>query len=206
MLTVEIICHTKFSIFISVHISKQATYTLINKQNEGCIVMKNRFQKKKSDSQPTLSDIVRGIQFCVNSSIEILERHFITQVDKYLDEDNKALTKTIKINDKYAVDVPLFCMSDHNALILQEMEVRMNVNLKDFEIKELKQIDNENDNEFAVTRSSFRVDAANCSVNNSNNIDICMKFKSGDPPEAISRISEKLTNAINIYCTENKID
>lgn len=58
--------------------------------------MKNKFQKVKSNSQTTLSDIVRGIQFCVNSSIEILKRHFITQVDKYIDEDNKALTKTIK--------------------------------------------------------------------------------------------------------------
>ena len=73
--------------------------------------MKNKFQKVKSNSQTTLSDIVRGIQFCVNSSIEILERHFITQIDKYIDEDNKALTKTIKINDKYALDVPLFCLS-----------------------------------------------------------------------------------------------
>lgn len=165
--------------------------------------MKNKFQKKKNSPQTTLSDIIRGIQFCVNSSIEILERHFITQVDKYLDEENKALTKTIKINDKYAVDIPLFCMSDHNALILDEMEVRMKVNLKDFEVKELGQINTDNDDAFSVTRSSFRVDSTNCSVTDPNNIDICMKFKSGEPPEAVSRISEKLANAINVYSIEN---
>lgn len=162
--------------------------------------MKKRFQKKQSNSQTTLSDIIRGIQFCVNSSIEILERHFITQVDKYIDEDNKALTKTIKINDKYALDVPLFCMSDHSALVLDEMEVRMKVNLKDFKIKELEGISGKEDNNFYVTRSSFDVDTNNCSKNAADNIDICMKFKSGDPPEAVSRISEKLTNAINVYC------
>lgn len=116
--------------------------------------MKKRFQKSKSNSQTTLSDIIRGIQFCVNSSIEILERHFVTQVDKYIDEDNKALTKTIKINDKYALDVPLFCMSNHSALVLDEMEVRMKVNLKDFKIKELEGISGKDDENFYVTRSS----------------------------------------------------
>lgn len=165
--------------------------------------MKKRFQKSKSNSQTTLSDIIRGIQFCVNSSIEILERHFVTQVDKYIDEDNKALTKTIKINDKYALDVPLFCMSNHSALVLDEMEVRMKVNLKDFKIKELEGISGKDDENFYVTRSSFDVDTNNCSKNDADNIDICMKFKSGDPPEAVSRISEKLTNAINVYCIEN---
>lgn len=160
----------------------------------------------KNTPKTTLSDIVRGIQFCVNSSIEILENHFITQIEKYIDEDSKALTKTVKINDKYAVDIPLFCMSNHNALILDEMEVKMKVNLKDFEIKEVGQLNSENDDNFSVTRSSFCVDAGNCSKSDSNNIDICMKFKSGDAPEAVSRISEKLTNTINIYSIENSSD
>ena len=164
--------------------------------------MNKKSRSKRNNPKTTLSDIVRGIQFCVNSSIEILENHFLTQIDRYLDENNKALTKTVKINDRYAVDVPLFCMSDHNALILDEMEVRMKVNLKDFEIKEVEQLDSISEDNFSVTRSSFSVDTTNCSRNDPNNIDICMKFKSGDPPEAISRISEKLTNTINIYSIE----
>lgn len=160
--------------------------------------MKNRRHDKKDKPQTTLSDIVRGIQFCVNSSIDIIERHFITQVDKYLDENNKALTKTIKLNDKYAVDVPLFCLSNHNSLNLDEMEVRMKVNLKDFDIKEIDDFSNSEEPQ-SITRSSFRVDSNNCNKNDLNSIDICMKFKTGETPEAISRISERLINSVNIY-------
>lgn len=79
----------------------------------------------------------------------------------------------------------------------------MKVNLKDFKIKELEGISGKDDENFYVTRSSFDVDTNNCSKNDADNIDVCMKFKSGDPPEAVSRISEKLTNAINVYCIEN---
>ena len=120
----------------------------------------------------TLSDIVRGIQFCVNSSIDILERHFSNQLEKYIDSNNKFFTKTVKLNDNYAVDIPLFCMSDHNALILDEMEVRMKVDLKDFEIKEVEnRCSSEN---FSVSRSSYCVDANNIDSKNPNNIDICI--------------------------------
>ncbi len=120
----------------------------------------------------TLSDIVRGIQFSVNSSIDILERHFSNQLEKYIDSNNKFFTKTVKLNDNYAVDIPLFCMSDHNALILDEMEVRMKVDLKDFEIKE---VENTCSSEiFSVSRSSFCVDANNIDSKNPNNIDICI--------------------------------
>lgn len=59
---------------------------------------------KKSNSKNsimTLSDIVRGIQFCVNSSIDILERHFSNQLEKYIDSNNKFFTKTVKLNDNY---------------------------------------------------------------------------------------------------------
>lgn len=67
----------------------------------------------------------------------------------------------------------------------------------------IESVGGKDDDNFSVTRSSFRVDMNNCSKNAVDNIDICMKFKSGDPPEAVSRISEKLTNSINVYCMDN---
>lgn len=151
----------------------------------------------KKNSSATLSDIIRGIQFCINSSIEILEQHFSNQIDKYIDSEDKLISKSIRINDKYAVDIPLFCLSDHNALMLDEMEVKMKVNLKDFEIKEIENTYNEEN--FSISRSSFCVDSNNINNDDPNNIDICMKFKSANPPEAISIISEKLLNTINTY-------
>lgn len=167
--------------------------------------MKNKFWKSKSEKNKisvTLSDVIRGIQHCVNSSVEILENHFITQLDKYVDTNNTVLKKTIKIDEKHAVDIPLFCMSNHNALNLDEMEVNIKVNLLDLDIKEFGSSYKGGDELFSVTRSCFNIDAVNCNRNDENNIDIRMKFKATETPEAISRISEKLANTINAYSIE----
>lgn len=164
--------------------------------------MKNKFWNKKTAKKNfsvTLSDVIRGIQHCVNSSVEVLENHFITQLDKYVDDQNKVLTKTINIDDKHAVDIPLFCMSSHNALSLDEMEVKIKVNLLDLNIKESENRYKGGDEPFSVTRTSFNIDVVNCNANNENNIDISMKFKSAETPEAVSRISEKLANTVSIY-------
>jgi len=43
----------------------------------------------------TLSDIIRGLQYCVNSSQEIVELHHIRAFDRFLDESDKPLVRTI---------------------------------------------------------------------------------------------------------------
>ena len=141
----------------------------------------------------------------MNSSVEILETHFITQLDKYVDDKSRILTKTIRLDDKHAVDIPLFCMSSHNALNLDEMEVKIKVNLLDLDIKEFGSSYKGDEELFSVTRSSFNIDAVNCSSSDANNIDISMKFKASETPEAISRISEKLANTINTYNLETTV-
>lgn len=154
---------------------------------------------KREDSGITLSDVIRGLQFCVNSSSEIMEQHYLTTVDKYIDANTqKPLAKRFHINDDYAMDVPLICLSDHHSLYIDELDVRLNVNLKDMDIKEATAPYQGDNKEFSVDRSSFLVELSNVTQDKkgNSNMDVKLKFKATEPPEALSRVLEKLDNAV----------
>lgn len=162
-----------------------------------------KWKKRRSEkSGITLSDVIRGLQFCVNSSAEMMEQHYLSSMDKYIDGKTHApLTRTFQIKDGYAIDVPLICLSDHPSLYLDEMEVKLNVNLRDMELKETELPFNGGGKPFSVDRGSFSVELGSVAQDNEGNptMDVTMKFKSTQPPEALSRIIEKLNDTITPY-------
>lgn len=147
----------------------------------------------------TLSDIIRGLQYCVNSSVEIAEQHYATTINKFMDQQSKLLTKRIYIDDTHAMDIPLLSMTDHSALAFEEMTVRMSVNMKDAEMKEACsgfQGDNHN---FKVSRSAFNVELKNPGIQPvGSTMDLEIKFKAADPPEALCRLIDQVNNSIQL--------
>lgn len=164
-------------------------------------------KKPAGKSGITLSDVIRGLQFCVNSSAEIMEQHYLTALDKYIDEKTQApLTRRLQIKDGYAIDVPLICLSDHHSLYLDELEVKLSVNLRDIALKETAAPVNGGEKPFTIDRGSFSVELGGAAQDGDGNsmMDVTMKFKATQPPEALARIIEKLDNAVTPYETSDK--
>ena len=180
----------------------------------------------------TLSDIIRGLQYCVNSSQDIVEQHHIASIARFLDDDNRPVTRTINFGNA-AIDVPLLCLSGHSSLVLDELNVKLNLMLRNTALKAMtggpnaveliqdRVVSNSIDQSKkeggrkhnseertlppAATRTCFGVDLAN--VNGPDrryaNLEIGMKFKSSNPPEMFSRIIDKLNNATDAYLAES---
>lgn len=174
-----------------------------------------RDKKKTQDNAMTLSDVVRGIQHCVNSSIEIVEQHYINALQKYVTEDNKIRTERIFLDDTHYMDIPLISLTSHNALEVDEMKVKMKVNIRDADVKKTTVItggeededgDNNSDGEgetYDVSRSSMMVDVCNVSRDGDGaNMEIQMKFKVSEPPESLSRMLDALNNSIIVKLKE----
>ena len=167
------------------------------------------FSKDKKDSVShgeslTLSDVVRGLQFCVNSSTEIAERHYTTTLDKYLDEDNKPFVKRVCLDQKHAMDVPLLCLTDHSSLAIDEMKVKLNVNIRDMALKEADLPNHEGD-ESKISRSCLVVDLCNVvPQQDGTDLELQLTFKASQPPESFSRIVETLNNAIAVQLIEKE--
>jgi hypothetical protein len=173
-----------------------------------------RSTHKDRDEGLTLPDIIRGLQYCVNSSQDIAEWHHIGTIGRFLRTEageenitpkdiNKVITQTIKLNDTMAMDVPLISLADHSSLILDEMKVNLSLNLKDAGFKkqdvEISKKQNGVTNG-SVDRAAFNVDLRNAQADNkSTRIDLQLTFKVTNPPEAVSRIVDKLNDQLRIY-------
>lgn len=169
-------------------------------------------EKKADENAITLSDVIRGIQYCVNSSIEIVEQHYVNALQKYMTEDEKIRMERIQLDDAHYMDIPLICLTGHNALEIEKMKIKMKVNIRDMALKQAMKGGNGAEYESAapmpeealVSRSSMMVDICNISrENDGTNMEIQMTFKTSDPPEALSRMIETLNNSIAVKVKES---
>lgn len=167
---------------------------------------KNNENKNKNGNEFTLSDVIRGIQHCVNSSVEIAEQHYIKTMEKFFYNDGTPVTKTININENSQIEVPLICLSNHGSLDFEEMRIKTKMSIDN--IRE-KSVENElmsaSDEHGEFTRGSFSVSLG--SVHKDNNeaslAEIEMVFKRNDPPEALSRVIDYINNMIKIKENED---
>lgn len=163
--------------------------------------------KKSGDHSMTLSDVVRGMQYCVNSCIEIVERHYLNTIQKFVTEEDGIETKRIYLDKTHYMDIPLICLTDHHALEIDQMKVKMKVNIRDMDLKqtisEPEGGEEGNGEDYALSRTSMLVDVCNVSKEDDNtNMEIEMTFKSGNPPESLSRMLETLNNNLILHTCE----
>lgn len=166
-------------------------------------------KRKSGDNAMTLSDVVRGIQYCVNSCIEIVERHYLNTIQKFITEEDGIETKRVYLDKTHYMDIPLICLTDHNALEIDKMKVKMKVNIRDMDLKQtILEPEGGRKGEgdsYALSRTTMLVDVCNVSREDDNtNMEIEMTFKSSNPPESLSRMLETLNNNLILHTRESE--
>lgn len=160
----------------------------------------------QNSNEFTLSDMIRGIQHCVNSSVEIAEQHYIKTMEKFFYNDGTPVTKTININEFTQIDVPLICLSNHGSLDFEEMRIKTKMSIDSIREKE---VENElmmtSDDDYQLTRGSFSVSLGGVHKDNkeASLAEIEMVFKRSDPPEALARVIDYINNMVKIKEREN---
>ena len=86
---------------------------------------KSSLKGKGGTLETTLADIVRGIQYCVNSASEIVDRQYVAQLDQYF-ENGRPLVYPVELqmcirDSAFALRVAGFCLlaSGRGALPVQ---------------------------------------------------------------------------------------
>ena len=160
------------------------------------------FHSQEQQSQ-TLSDVIRGMQYCVNTAAEITEQHYLSQLSEYFDEDGNPVMFTYRSSTGQIVEIPVFTLMNHAELLLYEINIKMALPIKYSEIK-TEDVESNAIEDFKVSRSVFYLDNLSTSPKGKQgDIEIEMKFKSGERPEAVSRIVDKLMN-IGVQYTPEK--
>lgn len=162
---------------------------------------------ENKQNELTLSDIIRGIQHCVNSSVEIAEQHYIKTLDKFFREDGTLITQTVKLGGNIQLDLPLICLYSHSSLDFEEMKIKTHLNINDVQKKVCKTELSYGEENYEFTRGSFSVSLGDTQngIEENSLAEIEMVFKRRDPPEALARLVDHMNNILKIYESEESV-
>lgn len=89
-------------------------------------IWKRKKRSEEEESQriesQTLSDVIRGMQYCVNAAADITEEHYLSQLSEYFDENHRPVMFEYHNNTGETVQVPVFTLMNHTELLLDEIK------------------------------------------------------------------------------------
>lgn len=151
------------------------------------------FWNKKANAGQTFADIIRGMQYAVNTAHEMLERYHITILNKYFDAEGRAETKEIWIGSDKKMDIPLITLINQSSLSIDELEISFRAKIEGIALKSVKETDSGKNIE--IERSAFEMNFTP-STRDGNTVDVRIKFKTTQPPEGVSRIIDEYTKML----------
>ena len=173
----------------------------------GIFIKKQKESKRKpvqGQENQTLSDVIRGMQYCVNTAAEITESHYLSQLSKYFDEAGNPVMFTYRNSRGEVVEIPVFTLMNHAELLLDEISVKMSLPIKYSELKK-DEVEESAIENYEVSRSAFYLDSLTTSgKGKGGQIDIEMRFKAGERPEAVSRVVDELMNTGVLHTPEDE--
>lgn len=150
--------------------------------------------EKVDGQKQTFSDIIRGMQYAVNTAHEMLETYHIDVLNKYFDDNGFPKTKQIRIDANKKIDIPLISLINQNSLAIDELEVEFRAHINEVEIKETQLEDTRN--RIKLDRTAFEMNFTP-SEREDNVVNIRIKFKSTQQPEGVSRITDEFNKLLD---------
>lgn len=153
----------------------------------------------KEKSELTLSDLVRGIQYCVNSSVEIAEQHYIKTLEKFFTPEGRLITQTIQVSPQVKLELPLLCLANHSSLDFEEMTIKTKLSINDLEQKLVETELSFGEEAYQFTRGALAVSLGTGGGNQETSLaELEMVFKRRDPPEALARLIDHINNLVKL--------
>lgn len=148
------------------------------------------FNKK---SKYAFSDILKGVQYAVNSVQEMLQAQQIQNLKKFWQEnDGSPVCKKVKIGDR-EVDIPLAELVSHNHLTIERIEVKFKLRIGDVEIHSIM---NRLENKSNLAYAELQMTMDDIQVTDNDVMDITIQFKLKESPEGIAHLTDYYSKQI----------
>lgn len=139
---------------------------------------------------------MRGLQYSVNAAQQVLERHHLYLLGKYIDENGAPKTQRIRLNEKKVVDVPLLAYMNQGALGIDELEIEFSAKIDASLVKPMEEKGaGTAEKDFSIDRSCFEVNFSPSS-RDGDVMRVRIKFKNRDVPEGVARVTDELNKEI----------
>lgn len=142
------------------------------------------FKKKRNYA---FSDILKGLQYAVNSVQDMLLARQVQNMEKFWhDNDGSPVCKKIKIGDK-EIDVPLISLVSQNHLEMEDVEIRFRMRIGDADIHSFTDSAKDN-NGLSYAELQFMADSIK--VTDNDTMDITVRFKVKSSPDGIAHLTD----------------
>jgi len=140
---------------------------------------------ENSKTTHSLEDIIKGLQYAVNSAQEMIRAQQISAMREYFDNDGNALYQTIKTVNNDTMKVPLISLVPHNVLLIDEAQIEFSTKVSSVAASNPELSPGELD----TRHTGFDMDVT--SVNGGNVMGVKVTFKAAKTPEGVARVIDE---------------
>ena len=146
--------------------------------------------KKQTHS---FADILKGITHAVNSVQEMLHVQQIDNLQKFWkDTAGEAVTQKVKVGDK-EMDIPLVSLVSHSHLEMEDLEIHFKTKVGDVTGNA---VTTGLVTGTSVQQVDLQMEVAGVKANDSDVMDITIRFKKKDMPEGLARLTDEYNKLI----------
>lgn len=161
----------------------------------------------EKNAPQTLSDLIRGLQYSVNTAMEMIETRNVELLGRYFSPQGEPLTKRLNINDTTAVEVPLISIVNPSAINIKEVEMDFSVRIVFSEVRRkcpqegfaagdrAAQFDNR------LKRSNLEISFDGSKE--ASRMQVHIKFESKPIPEGLARIIDEYDKTIMPFTVQD---
>ena len=148
------------------------------------------FTKKQTHS---FADILKGITHAVNSVQEMLHVQQMANLQKFWkDNSGEVVTQKAKVGDK-EMDVPLVSLVSHSHLEMEDVEIHFKTKVGDVTGNT---VSSGLVTGSAVEQVELQMEVSGVKANDSDVMDITIRFKKKDMPEGLARLTDEYNKLI----------
>ena len=148
------------------------------------------FRKK---TKYPLSDILKGIQYAINSVQDMLHAQQVQNLLKFWQkEDGSPVTQNIPIGER-ELEVPLMSLVPHSHLEMDNVEIKFKAKIGDVEHQSIsnKQGDNE-----GLSLANLKMEVDGIKARDDDVMEITIHFKAKETPEGVARLTDEYNKHI----------
>jgi hypothetical protein len=159
---------------------------------------------KKKEAKQTFSDLVRGLQYSVNTAMEMLEARNLELLSRYFTEEGDPRVRRLNIDENTAIDVPIISIVSPSALAVKEMEMEFAVQINNVELREKMPQhgflagEKHEDLKISTDRSDLQIDFSG-TTDKTTTMKIKIKFESAPMAEGMAKTVEEFTRGVEPF-------
>lgn len=140
-----------------------------------------------------LSDILKGIQYAINSAQDMLHAQQVQNLLKFWQkEDGSPITQKVLIG-KRELEVPLMSLVSHTHLEMDDVEIKFKAKIGDVESQSISNRLRDNEE---LSLADLKMEVDGIKSKDDDVMEITIRFKAKETPEGVARLTDEYNKQI----------